>query len=806
MKYFINCVFILLSLVAVLKGQNFSVSGRVLDSETNVALIYANIRTSDLSIGTASNKDGNFEIKLQKGQYEIIASFLGYVSDTLFVKVEKDISNLVFKLKPSYINLSEITVLPGENPADEIIKRAIERKRERNNKIESYSFTAYTKGVVRSTQPVSGGEGILSISVGITDTSELNINGILENQSIGYYKKPDNYKEKIIARKQTSNFPSTINILTGGRIIQNFYSDDVRFFGRKMVSPLSDNSLKYYYFFIEDTVAIDNQNVFKLFMTPDDSIDPGFVGNIYISGTNYDLLKVDLRLNRAANPGGLFDTVVIYQQFFSFGDSLYMPVDYHLNVSAKILNLIKIGFELNTILYDYKMNIPIDSKFFDMAVLSVLPEADEKDSLYWDVMQRIPNTMEEVEAYYRIDSVKNIPQTFWDRFSFLSSRTEITDNFFISAPLGMYHFNRVEGHSLDFGFFLINGDKNRLNSSLQLNYGFADKKFKHDFEFSYLFGDYRTLKLNFNFYNKTNKLYETSKDYSEFLSSTLALLSKDDINDYYYSKGFNLSYGGEILPYLSLSGTLIHNIDRTAFVNTNFSIFAKNKEFRANPPIFESRLNYFKINFKIDFRNYFEDGLSRIRISQGRNYAILDGSFTSSSKNMLKSELDFNTIDLKLSGVFNAFGNTAINYIIRGFYTNGTLPPQMFYSIPGNINLTGTDYTFRTLEFNEILGDRVLTANFEHNLRDDFFRWLGVPYLKTMELQTKWFFNIAYSDISEKSLAIFTGTSGILKKPLLETGFSVGHPLFPIQLSFAWKLTHREERSFRIGLSTLLIN
>lgn len=806
MKKYSVFTLLLFFLSTPIYSQHFQVSGIVTDSETGLPLIYANIRTADHSIGTASNKEGKFEIKIKKGSHVIITSFLGYVSDTTFVEVVNDLKEIKIALKPSFINLSEITVLPGENPADEIIRRAIKRKHERDEKIESYTFTAYTKGVVKSTEEVTAGQSSISIGVGFTDSSELKINGILENQSIGYFKKPDYYKEKILARKQTANFPSTINMLTGGRIIQDFYSDDTRFFGRKINGPLGDNSLSYYYFYIEDTVSIDNQNVFKLYMVPDDSLDPGFVGHVFISGNNYDLLKVDLQLNRAANPGGLFDTISIFQQFFPFGDSLFMPVDYHLIVSAKILNLIKIGFELNTILYDYKMNIPIDEKLFDMAVLTVLPDADEKDSTYWDVIQKIPNTFEEVNAYKRIDSVQNVQLTFWENFSFLSSRIELSKNFSVSAPLGMYHFNRVEGHSIDFGFFVNNADKNRLNSSLVFNYGFADKKLKHDLDFTYLFGDYRTYKLNLGVYNKTNKLYETSKDYSEFLSSLLSLLSKDDINDYYYSKGFSISFGGEVLPFLSLYATGIHNVDKTAYVNTNFSIFAKSKNFRANPAVYETMLNYLKLNFKIDFRKYFEDGMNRVRISQGKNYAIFDGTYTFSGKNLFNSDLDFNTIDLKLSGVFNTFSNTAINYVIRGFYTDGTLPPQMLYAVPGNINLTSTDFTFRTLGFNEVFGDRVLTCNLEYNLQDDFFRWLGVPYLKTMELQTKWFFNAAYSDIGSKSAAIFSGSTPIYKNPLFEIGFSVGHLLFPIQISFAWKLNHTEINSFRIGLSSLIIN
>ena len=131
-------------------------------------------------------------------------------------------------------------------------------------------------------------------------------------------------------------------------------------------------------------------------------------------------------------------------------------------VKANYLNLVRFGFELSTILYDYKINPVIQDDFFDKAVIKVVPDADEKDSTYWSSIQTIPNTPEEESAYERIDSVESIPKTFWDRFSFLSSKIDLTDNFAVSAPLGMYHFNRVEGNAIDYGFFLDDALKEKV--------------------------------------------------------------------------------------------------------------------------------------------------------------------------------------------------------------------------------------------------------------------------------------------------------------------------------------------------------
>jgi hypothetical protein len=377
-------------------AQQYKIEGIVTDRETDRSLSFTNIRVTGTTTGTAANLEGKFELKLKAGSYVLVASYIGYYSDTIIVDLSEDITGLAFKLSKTEVILPEVVILAGENPALEIIRKAIEKKNERNEKLDSYEFEAYTKGAVRTEDDFSatGNDVVLGFDSG--DSTELKITGILENQSRGYYQKPDNYKEIILARKQSSNFPPSINTVTGGRVIQNFYDDDVNFLGGDLPGPLSDDALSYYYFYIERIVAMDDNKVYRIHMEPDDPDDPGFEGRVFITDSTYDLIKVDLRLNRAANPGGIFDTINVFQQFASY-DEIYMPVDYRLFLKANFLGLARFGFELNSVLYDYKTNPSIGEDEFSKAIVTVLPEADKKDSLYWLSTQTIPNTNEEDE-------------------------------------------------------------------------------------------------------------------------------------------------------------------------------------------------------------------------------------------------------------------------------------------------------------------------------------------------------------------------------------------------------------------------
>ena len=422
--------------IQVIYSQDYFIRGSVKVAETGEALSYTNIRVDRTTQGTSSNKKGEFELKLKKGKYDLIASYIGYQSDTIAVNVNQDLESINFNLNESKIELPEIVVRPGENPALEIIRKAIAEKNKRKSKLKSYEFEAYTKGLLLTQHEINAGNSSLTLGIS-TDTSALKITGILENQSKGFFKSPDDYKEEIVARKQSANFPPTINIFTGGRLVQNFYEDNINFIGSDLPGPISDEALDYYDYYIKNTLAMNDQTVYQIEMRTQNSSDPGFTGDIFITDKSYDLIKVNLQLNRAANTGGLFDTINVFQQFSAYGDSVYMPVDFRLFVKANYLGLAKFGFELNTILYDYKINPNLKDAFFDKAVITVLPNADDKDSTYWLNSQTIPNTIEEQKAYQRIDSISNIKRSFWDDFSILSTRLYYTDNFSSNGPLGL---------------------------------------------------------------------------------------------------------------------------------------------------------------------------------------------------------------------------------------------------------------------------------------------------------------------------------------------------------------------------------
>ena len=809
----IKKLFVAVAVVILMLSENFIIAqpillqGKIFSSKTHEPLSFANIRIKGTTNGTAANIEGDFQIKLPDGQYEIIASFIGFKSDTIKINLSHNLK-IQIELEPIELKLQEVTILPKENPANRIIRKAIQRKNEREKLFQDYSFTAYTKGLIKTTRDITTGDNSVGIGLGEKDTAALKISGLLENQSRGFFKKPKFYKEEIIARKQSANFPPSINVLTGGRVIQNFYTDDILFFNRELPSPISNDALDYYYFILEDSLAMDDKKVYQIYFEPDDKSDPGFLGKIFVLDKSFDLIKLDINLNAAANPGGIFSKINIYQQFMPFENNIYMPIDYRLFVEGNFLGLVKFGFELNTIMYDYKINSGIKEDFFDKAIVKVLSDADRKDSLYWMGVQTIPNTENELKAYQRIDSLESIPKSFADRFSWLALQNSIDDYWSVTGPLGIYSFNPIEGHGINFGISYYDRNEKRFSFTTKASYGFSDKDYKWNFSSTYLLDEYRTTKANINIFNDLKILFDDSDEYSSLTSTLTSLFGHYDFRDYYYSKGINLNISSEIFPILQLGAGFTAMTNNSAFVNTEFSFFNRKKFYSINQPILNSRINFLTLSWQIDFRNFIEDGYFRRRISEGKSNIIFSGQTIISSSKLIKSKFDFVQHNFKINSHINSFKSTSLDLNMTSVFTINAMPFQMLYALPGNIQSIGKDFTFRTLNYNEVFSDKAITLGAQYFWGDYIFKMLKIPYLKDWQMLLSFHFNAAWTEMTNESRNLnknlFLKNPVQFNTPFYEAGFAIGQILFPLKFEFTWKLNHFGKNNFVFGINSFV--
>ena len=95
-----------------LMSQGFLVSGKVIDAETKQPLQGASIFCVQTTLGTISNAEGIFAIRLSNGGYELCISFNGYESITERINEQSaGLTDRVWELKLKQKSLEEVSIV-----------------------------------------------------------------------------------------------------------------------------------------------------------------------------------------------------------------------------------------------------------------------------------------------------------------------------------------------------------------------------------------------------------------------------------------------------------------------------------------------------------------------------------------------------------------------------------------------------------------------------------------------------------------------------------------------------------------------
>jgi len=109
MKYLFTLLLFVLSFASVSVAQSLEIEGKVFDNQTKENLIGANVMVKGTNLGTVTDVNGHFKIKLPHAKSAtIVVSYLGYKSQT--EKIKGNRYNLSFGLMPDILKTSEVVV------------------------------------------------------------------------------------------------------------------------------------------------------------------------------------------------------------------------------------------------------------------------------------------------------------------------------------------------------------------------------------------------------------------------------------------------------------------------------------------------------------------------------------------------------------------------------------------------------------------------------------------------------------------------------------------------------------------------
>lgn len=787
-----NCSFTVLTtflLILIINNyltfsQDYKVTGKILDLKTNKPLEFANIKVVDTTYGTAADSKGNYILKLKKGEWKLVTSYLGYFSDTADIVIEDSNIERNFYLKPSEIFTETIEVL-GEDPAVEIVRKAINYKKKFMENLNEYNFEAYTKYLIRSN---TGGVDEKDAK---PDSGKYPILSMMETETHGYFRKPDDYKFIVTSRREAEN-----KMVTGLALpyIVNFYDEKIDFGVTKITGPLADDALHFYNYKLLGTTSIDSQVVFRIEISAS-NLNPAFNGKIYIADSTFALMKVDLSTNDAVNITGV-DNLNFKQKFTSYSDKknrFWMPTDVQIYANGSFAGLVKFSFDIFTVVSNYYLNQKTPKGIFDDYIIKVLPDA-KKDSSYWSKNQLIKNSDEENKA---LSSFANKSKSDKNKLKFGFPLIQFGNFSFIGKT--PYHYNRVEGNFLNLNGHYYNKPLH-LNISGYLGYGFADKKSKYNLEYSQSFLKDKSFIVSGSVFKKLQTLSYNLSDFYQLFNTMSSLFDKQDYYDYYYASGFDVSVFKSIIPQFGITLRYHEEKQTSSKNNTSYSIRKHDEIFRCNPSINDAFLRNIGFSFNIDPNKFkFADlGDNQILSFPITDYPKFYFDFDLSSKK-LGSTYENKKYSFGFTGD-NSFNNLLnIRYKFGCKIYSGDIPYQSLAYFNSTSAVWDNDFSFKTMRYREYLGDKIFFLNFENNFRNILFS--NISFIKRLELVG--FLNAAKSGISNSnsSLASYKNFS-VLNSIFCEAGFGIKGILELIRADFAWRLTNRiKGRNFSFSLS-----
>lgn len=768
-----------------LYAQNHNVTGSIYDLKSGEPIPFATVKVINENTGTTSDENGYYILKLNNGLHKVVFSYIGYFSDTALINVDGSDEVRDVHLAQSEIFIEEI-VVAGEDPAYEIIRRAIKYKKEFQRKMQNYEYNAYSKYVLRSNAP--------SPTAQLTDTTDkMAIFGILESETKGYFKKPDQFKEIVLAKKETANITRGFAL----PLVVNFYDEVIDLNRVRIPGPLGDDAFDNYEYKLTGTTSIDSILIYEIQIINQSNLSPQFYGELFISDSVFALMKVDLFTNDAINLRGI-NKANFKQKFGTYTDAqsneFWMPSDIQIFAEGSFAGVAKFKGEIYSVISQYAINEPIPPGVFDDYIIKVMPDA-KKDSAYWTENQVLRSSDEEKAAYVLIeeDEKKKANEI---RFNL----TELKFGKYISSkPLNYYHFNRVEGNFIQFNAEYRN-ELGKDDIEGYAGYGFSDEKFKYDIEYTKRLLKDRSLRLSLGFFDRLNIMSYDLFGLAEFENSMSGLFFKEDRYDYFYTTGYDFNIDYTVIPQLSIGIDYRQEKQTTALKNTDFSFFKGDENFKANPPINDAFLRKTGLSLRIDpnqfkFIDWGDGDISRVKLTR---FPVLNVGVMYSPKS-LGSTYEFRKYYANIWGSENITAYFNPTYRLEAEYISGEVPFQelsYFNTSNGAIN---TSRNFKTLTYQEFLGDELFAFYFENNFGK--YLWGNIPILKEFNLIG--FYNAGKMNIrdSNKELALykgFSGTNGIFQ----EAGFGIGGILGLLRVDFGWRLNNlKDGENFKVVLS-----
>jgi hypothetical protein len=782
-----------------LHAQTTKVSGRVTDALTNEPIPFANVAFKGTTTGTVTDFNGYFSLESDKPSDSLSASFVGYVPVTLRITRGKP-QTVNFLLKVNKVDLGEVVIKAGENPANILLRKVIDN-RDKNDKrqLDSYKYETYNKMEFDLTDipPDFKDKRLIKPFAFIFDNIDSSVTNskpflpffITEALSDIYFRNnPKNTREIIKASKISGLENESVTQFLGD-MYQNIdvYDNYIDIFGKSFVSPISNVGQIYYRYYLTDSAFIDNQWCYKLKFKPRRRQELTFVGEAWIHDTTFAVRKIDMRIVEDANINFVEDLAVV-KEYSRIDDQYWMLVKELLvvNFTARKEGLGFIG-RRSASYKDFEINKPIPEEVFSGGENIKVVEDVSKDEEFWLNARHDSLSLREKQIYQMVDTIKSLPafRTYADIITlFVTGHYEIG-----KIELGPYFtfvsFNTVEGVRIRMGGRTSNQFSPRLRLEGYAAYGTKDEEFKYSGGFRYFLKTKPRMAIGARYKNDIVQLGQSENAFQDdnILSSVFRRnpadkLTKQETYKAYFEKeffsGFSFRIGfdhGSLLPVGKLDYSYYTNDEKTTFRQA-------------------IKTSEASLVLRFAYREKFVE--TKVgRTSLGSDYPVTRFIYTNGLKDVLGSDFSYHKMVGKVDDIVRLppFGYSYI--AVEAGKTWGTIPYPLLNVHQGNESYFYDFASFNMMNYYEFVSDQFASLFIVHHF-DGFFLD-KIPLMRKLKWREVASLRAVYGSMSDANKNILLNPeafSTLSKKPYMEAGFGVENIFKFLRFDFIYRLTY----------------
>lgn len=747
-------LFLFFAISSTVNSQHFIYSGKVVDIANNEPLAFVNILTLPGNAGVMTDIDGKFTLKTDHEIHSLKLSYVGYQPLEYFPLKRTD---LLIKMAETRIELAEIEIKPGINPANRIIEQAFANRYINDYEhIESFTYKSYEKmtfGLENDTillinnvkndslsefkQPDSLRAD--SSSIKMAEFLRKSYLFLMETISERYFMFPDKNLNNVLASRVSGMSDPTFVFLVSQLQSTSFYKEMITINDNTYINPISNGSTRKYYFEIKDTLVepfpYDTTYIISFRPLLNTNFD-GLKGTISISTNQYAIRNV---IAQPAINSGSNLTMKIQQLYDWVGDSHWFPVQLNTDLILKNAihsnsvslsvggnapdkdttgqNLIGRGKSYIT---DIVLNAPLRKNKFGFIDVDVSPNAyHEKDGV-WNSGRYLPLTSKDSATYANLDSL---------------GRTADLDKYGkkIDAVLnGKWNIGKIDLLLND--FFNINKyEKFRIGIGMQTNqslsqyftlgayagYGFGDGKFKYSTDAEVNINRAHLAKVTFSYFSN---LSESGITYG--FGKNNNLLNAESYRDWYIKnldqvKGWTLNYTQHVLRHFD--------------IGFNYSVQKKTPRYQYSYMLpgeydyieLDQNFNITEAGIKVRFA-YNEKYIRTTHglISMGTKAPVFVFAYTRGLNGVSYGEYDYNRYDLQFdySHSTKYCGTTGIR--VKAGLIDTPLPKPLLFTQRAAFSSFGlySPNSFATMRYDEFIADKYLNVFLQHDFGNMLFK------------------------------------------------------------------------------------